>query len=112
MVGEQKDPISFLCSLEKKVAVRNKLNPRTRGWQLQLQCTKRKKATKNGLREAEYLIFTSHSAYVATATETVGVKIDGLLPPNFRFHIRIHEIVDKKSLYGRKDFISGKKIII
>ena len=26
---------------------------------------------------------TSHSAYVATATESVGVKIDGLLPPNF-----------------------------
>ena len=27
--------------------------------------------------------FTSHSAYVATATESVGVKIDGLLLPNF-----------------------------
>ena len=26
---------------------------------------------------------TGHSAYVATATELVGVKIDGLLPPNF-----------------------------
>ena len=26
---------------------------------------------------------TSHSAYVATATESDGVKIDGLLPPNF-----------------------------
>ena len=27
--------------------------------------------------------YTSHSAYVATATESDGVKIDGLLPPNF-----------------------------
>jgi hypothetical protein len=26
---------------------------------------------------------TSHSAYVATATKSNGVKIDGLLPPNF-----------------------------
>ena len=26
---------------------------------------------------------TSHSAYVATVTESDGVKIDGLLPPNF-----------------------------
>ena len=26
---------------------------------------------------------TSHSAYVATETELVGAKIDGLLPPNF-----------------------------
>ena len=26
---------------------------------------------------------TSHSAYVATATKSDGVKIDGLLPPNF-----------------------------
>ena len=26
---------------------------------------------------------TSPSAYVATATESDGVKIDGLLPPNF-----------------------------
>ena len=26
---------------------------------------------------------TSHSAYVATETESNGVKIDGLLPPNF-----------------------------
>jgi hypothetical protein len=26
---------------------------------------------------------TSHSAYVATSTESDGVKIDGLLPPNF-----------------------------
>ena len=26
---------------------------------------------------------TSHSAYVATSTESNGVKIDGLLPPNF-----------------------------
>jgi hypothetical protein len=59
MVGEQKDPISFLCSLEKKVAVRNKLNPRTRGWQLQLQCRKRK---RNGLRGAEYLILASNSS--------------------------------------------------
>ena len=25
---------------------------------------------------------TSHSAYVATETELVGAKIDGLLPPN------------------------------
>ena len=31
----------------------------------------------------EYTVFTSHSAYVATATESDGVKIDGLLPPNF-----------------------------
>ena len=28
-------------------------------------------------------IFTSHSAYVATETESNGAKIDGLLPPNF-----------------------------
>ena len=28
-------------------------------------------------------VYTSHSAYVATATESDGVKIDGLLPPNF-----------------------------
>ena len=28
-------------------------------------------------------IFTSHSAYVATATESDRVKIDGLLPPTF-----------------------------
>ena len=27
--------------------------------------------------------FTSHSAYVATETESNGAKIDGLLPPNF-----------------------------
>ena len=26
---------------------------------------------------------TGHSAYVATATESDGAKIDGLLPPNF-----------------------------
>ena len=26
---------------------------------------------------------TSHSAYVATSTESDGVKFDGLLPPNF-----------------------------
>ena len=26
---------------------------------------------------------TSHSAYVATETELLGAKIDGLLPPNF-----------------------------
>jgi hypothetical protein len=26
---------------------------------------------------------TSHSAYVAMSTESDGVKIDGLLPPNF-----------------------------
>ena len=29
------------------------------------------------------LLCTSHSAYVPTATESVGVKINGLLPPNF-----------------------------
>ena len=28
-------------------------------------------------------LFTSHSAYVATETESNGAKIDGLLPPNF-----------------------------
>ena len=28
-------------------------------------------------------LFTSHSAYVATETELVVAKIDGLLPPNF-----------------------------
>ena len=28
-------------------------------------------------------MYTSHSAYVATETELVGAKIDGLLPPNF-----------------------------
>ena len=27
--------------------------------------------------------FTSHSAYVATSTESHGVKIDGFLYPNF-----------------------------
>ena len=27
--------------------------------------------------------YTSHSAYVATETESDGAKIDGLLPPNF-----------------------------
>ena len=35
---------------------------------------------------AFYLIMwliTSHSAYVATETESNGVKIDGLLPPSF-----------------------------
>ena len=36
----------------------------------------------------QYFVFlywqdTSHSAYVATSTESDGVKIDGLLPPNF-----------------------------
>ena len=30
-----------------------------------------------------FLQYTSHSAYVATETELVGAKIDGLLPPNF-----------------------------
>ena len=30
---------------------------------------------------------------------------------DFCFHITIHEILDKKSLYGRKKFISEKKII-
>ena len=29
------------------------------------------------------LLFTSHSAYAATETESVIAKIDGLLPPNF-----------------------------
>ena len=29
------------------------------------------------------LIYTGHSAYVATETESDGAKIDGLLPPNF-----------------------------
>ena len=29
------------------------------------------------------LVVTSHSAYVATVTKSDGVKIDGLLPPNF-----------------------------
>ena len=32
---------------------------------------------------AKHHYYTSHSAYVATATESDGVKIDGLLPPNF-----------------------------
>ena len=27
--------------------------------------------------------YTSHSAYVATETESDGVKVGGLLPPNF-----------------------------
>ena len=31
----------------------------------------------------EYQYGTSHSAYVATETESVVAKIDGLLPPNF-----------------------------
>ena len=31
----------------------------------------------------EFSLNTSHSAYVTTATESDGVKIDGLLPPNF-----------------------------
>ena len=30
---------------------------------------------------------------------------------DFCFHITIHKILDKKSLYGRKNFISEKKII-
>ena len=30
-----------------------------------------------------FLFYTSHSAYVATETELVVAKIDGLLPPNF-----------------------------
>ena len=60
--GGAKRPYFFFMQPGKKVAVRNKLNPRTRGWQLQLQCTKRKKATKNGLREAEYLILASNSS--------------------------------------------------
>ena len=30
-----------------------------------------------------YQSFTSHSAYVATSTESKGVKIDGFLYPNF-----------------------------
>ena len=33
--------------------------------------------------EGKYRQGTSHSAYVATATESIGVKIDGLLPPFF-----------------------------
>ena len=35
-----------------------------------------------GKRENECRL-TGHSAYVATATESDGAKIDGLLPPNF-----------------------------
>ena len=31
------------------------------------------------------LLCTSHSAYVVTGTESVRVKIDGLLPPNFLY---------------------------
>ena len=31
-------------------------------------------------------LITSHSAYVATSTELQGVKIDGILYPNFIFH--------------------------
>ena len=30
---------------------------------------------------------------------------------DFCFHITIHKILDKKSLHGRKNFISEKKII-
>ena len=51
--GGAKRPYFFFMQPGKKVAVRNKLNPRTRGWQLQLQCTKRKKkTTKNGLKRS------------------------------------------------------------
>lgn len=31
---------------------------------------------------------------------------------DFYFHITIHEILDKKSLYGRKNFISEKKSLL
>ena len=39
----------------------------------------------NFLRSLEQFIqtVTSHSAYAATETKSNGVKIDGLLPPNF-----------------------------
>ena len=40
------------------------------------------KAFKN-ICKFPFPAFTSHSAYVATETESDGVKIDGLLPPNF-----------------------------
>ena len=33
--------------------------------------------------KASNFLGTSHSAYVATETESNGAKIDGLLPPNF-----------------------------
>ena len=35
------------------------------------------------LPSKRYYIHTSHSAYVATSTELHGVKIDGVLYPNF-----------------------------
>ena len=31
---------------------------------------------------------------------------------DFHFHIPIHEILDQKSLYGRKNFVSGKKTLL
>jgi hypothetical protein len=34
-------------------------------------------------KDSERCMFTSHSAYVATSTESDGAKIDGLLTPNF-----------------------------
>ena len=35
------------------------------------------------IRDAKSLLGTSHSAYVATSTESDGAKIDGFLYPNF-----------------------------
>ena len=42
--------------------------------------------------------FTSHSAYVAGATESVGVKIDGLLPPIFCSFRKCKQKVPRPSL--------------
>ena len=39
--------------------------------------------SNNGTANLHDPPYTSHSAYVATETELVVAKIDGLLPPNF-----------------------------
>ena len=40
-------------------------------------------AARSVVQSTKQSFCTSHSAYVATSTESNGVKIDGLLPPNF-----------------------------
>ena len=67
--------------------IRNLLEPAINDRPVQERATlcneRQNEIARAGLADVYCWIITSHSAYVATETESNGVKIDGLLPPNF-----------------------------
>ena len=62
MVGEQKDPISFLCSLEKSSSKEQIKSKDKRMAATTTMYKKKKKQQKMVWREAEYLILASNSS--------------------------------------------------